>query len=158
MKTFAMRKEDVKRRWFEIDASGQVLGKLAVKAANVLMGKENPTFTRGVDTGDFVIVTNAQAVKVTGRKEERKKYFRHTEHVGSGYFESVAAVRSRKPEEIIRHAVKRMLPKNTLGLHQYKRLKVYSGAQHPHAAGKPEKVTVPMKVRKAPAAKKVGAK
>ncbi|MBI4606737.1 MAG: 50S ribosomal protein L13 [Planctomycetes bacterium] len=142
MKTFMLRKEDVQRRWFEIDAAGKILGKVAAKAARVLMGKESPTYSPGVDCGQFVIVTNAREVKVSGRKETGKLYFRHTEYVGSGYFEPVAAVRARKPEEVIRLAVKRMLPKNTLGEHMGRRLKVYAGKDHPHAAQKPERIEV----------------
>jgi large subunit ribosomal protein L13 len=154
--TVLIRKEDVRRRWIELDASGQVLGRLAVKAAVVLMGKEKPTFTPGVDTGDFVVVTNAKDVKTTGRKEERKLYFQHTEYVGSWVNEPLHAMRARKPENLIYLAVKRMLPKNTMGFHMLKRLKVYPGLAHPHAAQQPEKGVVPQKVRKpkAPAAKK----
>jgi large subunit ribosomal protein L13 len=145
MKTFLMRKEDVQRRWFELDATEQVLGKLATKAANILMGKEKPTFTPGVDTGDFVVVTNAKNVKATGKKDERKIYRRHSEYVGSMVEETLGAVRGRKPERLIQLAVRRMLPKNTLGAHMLKRLKVYAGKEHPHVAQKPEKVEVPVR-------------
>ncbi len=145
MKTVYLRREDVNRRWIELDASGQVLGKVAVKAANLLMGKERPTFTPGVDTGDFVIVTNAKAVKVTGKKETDKVYFQHTQYVGSWVKEPVSSMRKRKPENIVMLAVKRMLPKNTMGDHMLKRLKVYGGADHPHVAQKPEKQAVPQK-------------
>ena len=145
MKTVYLRREDVKRRWIELDASGQVLGKVAVKAATLLMGKERPTYTPGVDTGDFVIVTNAKSVKVTGKKETDKVYFQHTQYVGSWVNEPVSSMRQRKPENIVILAVKRMLPKNTMGDHMIKRLKVYSGAAHPHEAQQPEKQTVPKK-------------
>ena len=145
MKTVFLRREDVNRRWIELDASGQVLGRLAVKAATLLMGKERPTFTPGVDTGDFVIVTNAKTVKVTGNKEAGKVYFQHTQHVGSWVNEPVKSMRQRKPENIIILAVKRMLPKNTMGEHMLKRLKVYGGGTHPHEAQKPEKQAVPQK-------------
>ncbi len=158
MKTVLIRKEDVKRRWIELDASGQVLGKLAVKAANVLMGKEKPTFTPGVDTGDCVLVLNAKAVKVTGRKEERKGYFQHTQYVGSWVMEPLGAMRQRKPENLVYLAVKRMLPKNTMGDHMLRRLKVYPGPEHPHAAQKPERAVVPQKVRKPKAVNPQGKK
>lgn len=148
MKTVFLRREDVQRRWIELDASGQILGKLAVKAANLLMGKERPTFTPAVDTGDFVIVTNAKDIKVTGNKEAGKVYFQHTEYVGSWVNEPLASMRKRKPENVIYLAVKRMLPKNTLGEHMLKRLKIYADGVHPHSAQMPEKQAVPQKVRK----------
>lgn len=149
MKTVLIRKEDVKRRWYHIDARDEVLGKVAVKAANILMGKEKPTFTPGVDTGDFVLVTSAKDVRVTGRKEGGKMYFRHSPWVGSGVHEPLAALRAKKPHTLVYLAVKRMLPKNTLGDHMLKRLKVYSAAEHPHAAQQPEKIQVPSKARRA---------
>jgi large subunit ribosomal protein L13 len=145
MKSFRARKEDVVRRWIQLDATDQVLGKVAVKAADILMGKEKPTFTPGVDTGDFVVVTNARHVKATGRKEERKIYRRHSEWVGSMVEEPLGAVRSKKPEKLIQLAVRRMLPKNTMGVHMLKRLKVYPGTDHPHAAQSPARVDVPGK-------------
>src|SRR5687767_11200842 len=155
MKTFMIRKEDVERRWFELDATDQVLGKLAVKAANLLMGKESPIFTPGVDTGDFVVVTNASHVKVTGSKEEGKIYRTHSEWVGSMVEEPLRALRSRKPEKLIVLAVKRMLPKNNMGHHMLSRLKVYSGKEHPHVAQAPKRLEVPnrggwMVVQRAP--------
>jgi large subunit ribosomal protein L13 len=122
-----------------------VLGKVAVKAASILMGKEKPTFTPGVDTGDFVIVTNARHVKATGRKEERKIYRRHSEWVGSMVEEPLGAVRAKKPEKLITLAVRRMLPKNNLGNHMLRRLKVYAGSEHPHAAQAPVAADVPGK-------------
>lgn len=145
MKSFRMRKEDVVRRWIQLDATEQILGKLAVKAANILMGKEKPIFTPSVDTGDFVVVTNARHVKATGRKEERKIYRRHSEWVGSMVEEPLGQVRAKKPEKLITLAVRRMLPKNTMGIHMLKRLKVYPGSDHPHPAQNPVKVDVPGK-------------
>jgi len=138
MKTFLLRKEDVVRRWFQIDANGQVLGRLAAKVARMLMGKESPTYTPGVDSGDFVVVTNAKLVKVTGRKEEWKVYRRHTGFMGGFTEEPLGHLRARKPETIVTLAVKRMLPKNTLGEHMLRRLKVYAGADHPHVAQEPQ--------------------
>jgi large subunit ribosomal protein L13 len=143
MKTLLIRKEDVERRWFELDATGQVLGKLAVKAARLLMGKEKPTLTPGVDTGDFVVVTNARNVKVTGRKEVNKIHRHHTGWLGHLIEEPVSELRAKKPERLIELAVRRMLPKNTLGIHMLRRLKVYAGTDHPHQAQKPAKVELP---------------
>ena len=157
MKSFRIRKEDVVRRWIQLDATEQVLGKLAVKAACILMGKEKPTFTPSVDTGDFVVVTNARHVKATGRKEERKIYRRHSEWVGSMVEEPLGAVRAKKPEKLIRLAVRRMLPKNTMGIHMLKRLKVYPGSEHPHAAQAPVAVDVPGKGGWLPRRKPAGA-
>jgi large subunit ribosomal protein L13 len=140
IKTFLMRKEDVKRRWWHLDASGLVLGKLAVRAARLLMGKDSPIFTPGVDTGDFVIVTKAAEVRVTGKKETGKLYRSHSGYIGSFLEQPLAQVRARKPEKLIELAVRRMLPKNTLGRKMLKRLKVYAGAEHPHGAQQPESV------------------
>ena len=137
-----LRKEDVVRRWYQIDAGGEVLGKLAAKVARMLMGKERPTYTPGVDSGDFVVITNARNVKVTGRKEERKLYRSHTAHVGTLVEQPLGALRAKKPEKLIYLAVKRMLPKNTLGRYMLKRLKVYADREHPHVAQAPELLTL----------------
>jgi len=142
MKTFRKRKEDVERKWHQIDASDIVLGKLAVRAARVLMGKDSPEFTPGVDTGDFVIVTNAEKVKVTGNKESDKLYRYHTGYVGHMVEQSLGELREKKPEKIIQLAVRRMLPKTKLARGMFKRLKVYGGTEHPHGAQTPQKLTV----------------
>jgi large subunit ribosomal protein L13 len=142
MKSFRMRAEDVERRWLQIDADGKVLGKIAVKAANLLMGKEKPTFTPGVDMGDFVLVTNAAKVKVTGRKKEKKIYRHHTMYLGGLVEQPFDQVVDTHPERIVQLAVRRMLPKTTLGKHLFKRLKVYAGAQHPHAAQNPQLIEI----------------
>jgi len=142
MKTVLIRKEDVKRRWVHFDASGQILGKLAVRAARVLMGKDKPTITPGVDTGDFVVVTNAKDVKVTGSKEEGKIYRKHTGWVGSMVERPLSDVRATKPQAVVYLAVKRMLPKNRLGAHMLRRLKVFPGGNHTHQAQKPDKAEV----------------
>ncbi len=141
-KTFLMRKEDVERRWIHLDAGEAVLGKLAVHAAMSLMGKDRPTYTPGVDGGNFVVVTNAEAVKVTGKKETDKKYRYHTGYFGGLRENRLAELREKKPEKIITLAVRRMLPKNKLGRNMLKRLKVYAGADHPHVAQQPETVAV----------------
>jgi large subunit ribosomal protein L13 len=142
MKSFRMRAEDVERRWFQINADGKVLGKIAVKAANLLMGKEKPTFTPGVDMGDFVLVTNAAKVKVTGRKKENKIYRHHTQYLGGLIEKPFHEVVDTHPERIIQAAVRRMLPKTTLGKHLLGRLKVYGGAEHPHVAQNPQPIEI----------------
>jgi large subunit ribosomal protein L13 len=130
MKTFRMRVEDVRRRWFHIDADGKTLGKIAVKAANILMGKDKPTFTPGVDTGDFVVVTNAKTVKVSGRKQERKIYRHHTQYLGGLVEKPFDEVIATHPDRVVLLAVRRMLPKTTLGRHCLRRLRVYPDAVH----------------------------
>jgi large subunit ribosomal protein L13 len=140
IKSFRLRQEDVKREWFQMDASGQVLGRLAAKAARLLMGKERPTYTPGVDSGDFVIVTNAARVRVTGKKESWKLYRHHTGYLGHFIQTPLSEMRGARPERLIELAVRRMLPKNTLGRYMLKRLKVYAGAEHPHAAQQPKPV------------------
>lgn len=137
MKTFRLRKEYVERRWYLLDASGLTLGKLAVRVARLLMGKDEPTFTPGVDGGHFVVITNASKVSVTGRKETGKLYRYHTGYIGGLVEKPLAELRTRKPERIVELAVRRMLPKNKLGRDMFKRLKVYGGAEHPHVAQKP---------------------
>lgn len=148
MKTFLQRKEDVQRSWYHVDAEGKVLGRLASRVAVILMGKHKPTFTPGVDGGDFVVVTNARKVKVTGRKEEDKLYRRHTGYIGHFIEEPLSHVRaSKRPERMIELAVRRMLPKNTLGGRMLKRLKVYAGPEHPHAAQNPKPLGLAAKDR-----------
>lgn len=142
MKTFMIRKEDVNRRWYQLDAAGKTLGKVAVRAAFLLMGKQKPTYTPGVDCGDFVIVTNAQKVHVSGRKREDKVYRHHTLYLGGLVEQPFSQVIEKHPERVVESAVRRMLPKNTLGKHQLRRLKVYGGGDHPHSAQKPESIEV----------------
>ena len=142
MKTFMAKKEEAQPRWFVIDASGQVLGKVAVKAANLLRGKVKPTFTPHVDTGDFVVVVNADKVVVTGKKETQKTYMTYSQYPGNEIIQTVAAVRARHPERLIEHAVKGMIPRNRLGRQMITKLKVYRGATHPHVAQQPAAVQV----------------
>ena len=149
MKTFMIRIEDIRRRWYHIDAAGQTLGKLAVRAAHILMGKEKTTFTPGVDNGDFVVVTNAKGVRVSGRKLDRKIYRHHTQYLGGLVEEPLQSLLARKPRRVVELAVRRMLPKNTLGRHYLRRLKVYPGGEHPHAAQQPEKIEVLRKFQRA---------
>ena len=143
MKSYRLRPLEVERRWFHVDATDQVLGRLAVKVARVLMGKEDPRFTPGVDGGDFVVVTGARNVRVTGNKEDKKVYRYHTGWIGHLREQSLAQLRDKKPEKIVQHAVRRMLPKNKLGRAMYKRLKVYGGEAHPHGGQAPAKLEVP---------------
>jgi len=123
-----------------IDAEGMVLGKLAVKAAGILRGKTKPTFTPHVDTGDFLVVINADKVQLTGRKLEDKVYYHHTGYIGGIRAETARHRMERKPELVIEAAIKGMLPKNSLGRSIFRKLKVYSGSAHPHAAQSPESV------------------
>ncbi|HXF96381.1 MAG TPA: 50S ribosomal protein L13 [Gemmatimonadales bacterium] len=138
MKTFTLRKEDVERRWWLVDAAGQPLGRLASRVAQVLRGKHKPTFTPHLNGGDFVIVVNAARVKLTGRKAAQKRYFRHTGYMGHERFTPLAVLLERHPERVIEKAVWGMLPKTTLSRQKVKQmLKVYAGPEHPHAAQQP---------------------
>ena len=140
MKTFSAKASDVERKWWIIDATDQVLGQVAVKAANLLRGKEKTIFTPHVDTGDFVIVINAAKVRVSGKKEDQKTYMSFSGYVGGHKSENVRARRARHPELLIERAVRGMVPHNRLGRAVYRKLKVYRGDSHPHTAQKPEPV------------------
>ncbi len=140
MKTYMAKKDEIDRKWYMIDAEGMVLGKLAVKAADILRGKTKPTFTPHVDTGDFLVVINADKVQLTGRKLEGKIYYHHTGYIGGIRAETAKHRMERKPELVIEAAVKGMLPKNSLGRSIFKKLKVYPGSAHPHGAQSPESV------------------
>lgn len=139
MKTFLAKKGEVNRKWWLVDAEGQTLGRLATQIASLLRGKIKPEFTPNVDTGDFVIVINAEKVKFTGKKELQKVYQRHSGIPGGFRTETVQQVRQKRPVKIIENAVRGMLPHNTLGEKQYTKLKVYQGDTHPHAVQKPLK-------------------
>ena len=141
MKTFSAKANEVARQWWVIDAADQVLGRVAVKAATLLRGKEKAIYTPHCDTGDFVIVINASKVRVTGKKETDKSYMSFSGFVGGHKSESVKARRARRPELLIERAVKGMIPHNKLGRAVYTKLKVYAGAEHPHAAQQPKAVT-----------------
>jgi len=134
MKTYSVKAKEIKRKWHVIDASGKILGKVATEAAGLLMGKDKAMFTRNLDTGDYVVVTNASKVKVTGKKLEQKMYYRHSGYPGGFRAVPLAEMLKKKPEMVIEHAVKGMLPQNKLGDGMIKKLKVYVGAEHPHAA------------------------
>jgi large subunit ribosomal protein L13 len=142
IRSFSAKPEKVERRWYHVDATDQVLGRLAARIATVLMGKHKPTYTPHVDTGDFVIVTNAHKVKVTGRKTETMAYPRYSYYPG-GYQEiPFKRVLERHPERILYEAVRRMLPKNALARHMLKKLRVYASDTHPHQAQHPEPLRV----------------
>jgi large subunit ribosomal protein L13 len=145
MKTFSAKASEVPRKWWVIDASDQVLGKVAVKAANLLRGKEKTVFTAHVDTGDFVIVINAAKVRLTGKKEEQKTFMSFSGYVGGHKSENVRARRVRHPELLVERAVRGMIPHNRLGRCVYRKLKVYSGDSHPHAAQQPKIVNLTRK-------------
>ena len=140
MKTFSAKASEVPRKWWLIDAKDQVLGRVAVKAANLLRGKEKSVFTPHVDTGDFVIVVNADKVRMTGKKEEQKTFMSFSGYVGGHKSENVRARRVRHPELLIERAVRGMIPHNRLGRSVYRKLKVYRGEDHPHAAQQPSPV------------------
>jgi large subunit ribosomal protein L13 len=129
-------------RWHVIDADSQVLGRIATAAARLLQGKHKPTYTPFIDTGDHVVVVNAAKVKLTGRKEDQKIYRQHSGYEGGLREERARLLRQRRPERLVEEAVRGMLPKTTLGEAMYRKLKVYAGAEHPHAAQKPSKLEV----------------
>ncbi|MBE9177469.1 50S ribosomal protein L13 [Oculatella sp. LEGE 06141] len=137
-KTYLPPNESIERNWYVVDAAEHRLGRLASEVAMVLRGKNKPTYTPHLDTGDFVIVINADKVKVTGKKRSQKIYRRHSGRPGGMKTETFAQLQSRVPERIIEQAVKGMLPKNTLGRQLFTKLKVYAGSEHPHHAQKPE--------------------
>ena len=132
MKTYSVKAKEIQRDWHVIDASDKVLGKIATEAAGLLMGKKKAMFTRNMDTGDYVVITNASKIKVTGKKLEQKMYYRHSGYPGGFRAVPLGDMLKNKPEMVIEHAVKGMLPQNKLGDAMIKKLKVYAGADHPH--------------------------
>jgi len=137
MKTFCAKEKDVDKKWYVVDADGKVLGRMAARIATILTGKHKPIYTAHVDTGDFVIVTNASKVRLTGAKAETKRYWRYSGYPGGLHSRSFEEVLKTKPERIIREAVYGMLPKNKLAQVRMRKLKIYAGAEHPHAAQQP---------------------
>ena len=137
MKTFSLKNTEVTRDWVVFDASNRVLGRFATKIADKLRGKDKPTFTPHVDGGDFVVVINAEKVKVTGKKSDQKKYYKHSLYPGGLKEKSYQEVLNNNPERIIENAVRGMLPKNKLGKSMFKKLKVYRGPEHPHESQNP---------------------
>ncbi|MBN1106289.1 MAG: 50S ribosomal protein L13 [Deltaproteobacteria bacterium] len=139
MKTFVAKESEVERKWYLVDAQNKVLGRLATQIAVRLRGKHKPIFTPHADTGDFVVVVNADKVTLTGQKWDKKIYYHHTGYIGGLKAITARKLREKKPEDVLRFAVKRMLPRNVLGRRQLKKLKIYIGPEHPHDAQKPEK-------------------
>ncbi|HLU48599.1 MAG TPA: 50S ribosomal protein L13 [Planctomycetota bacterium] len=142
MRTFLLRNEDVEREWFVVDATDQTLGKLAARVARVLMGKDDPRWTPSTDSGNFVVVVNAEKVHVTGKKRTDKVYRYYTGYVGGLVEHTFAELQARKPERIIELAVRRMLPKTRQGRAQFKRLRVYAGPEHQHQAQQPKPLAI----------------
>ena len=140
MKTYYAKPNEVAREWLLIDAQDQVLGRVASKAAHIRRGKHTPTSTPHVDTGDFVVIINADKIRVTGKKLTDKEYYRHSGYPGGLKCETFEEAMEKHPERVIEHAVKGMLPKNTLGRAMAKKLKVYAGAEHPHMAQQPREI------------------
>ncbi len=138
MKSYIAKPQEVERKWYVLDAEGKTLGRLASEAASILRGKKKPIYTPHVDTGDYVIIINAEKVEVTGKKRKEKIYKRHTGYPGGLREITFEKLQAKNPEEIIRHAIKGMMPKGSLGRQMYKKLKVYAGNEHNHAAQKPE--------------------
>ncbi|MBV8030652.1 MAG: 50S ribosomal protein L13 [Betaproteobacteria bacterium] len=142
MSTFTAKAGEVHHAWFVVDAQGKVLGRLAAQIAMRLRGKHKPEYTPHVDTGDFVVVVNASKLRVTGRKAERKTYYRHTEYPGGIRQTSFAKLHASKPERVLQKAVKGMLPKGPLGYAMLRKLKVYAGDKHPHSAQQPKTLEI----------------
>ena len=142
MKTYTPKPSDIEQKWYVIDANGQGLDRLACKVADILRGKNKPIWAPHMDCGDFVVIINADKVKLTGRKMEQKKYTHFTGYPGGLRQTPIARMMEKKPEFVVRHAVRGMLPSNTLGRHMLRKLKVYASPEHPHAAQQPEPITL----------------
>lgn len=145
MKTIVTKPGELERRWLLVDAEGKVLGRLAVAIATVLMGKHRPTYTPNIDCGDFVVVVNAEKIRLTGKKMDTKFHERYSGYPGGRTVTPIRTVLEKHPERVIREAVRRMLPKNTLGRHMLSKLKIYAGGEHPHEAQNPEPVELDTK-------------
>ena len=141
MQTYMANPDKIERKWYVVDAEGCTLGRLASGVASVLRGKNKPQFTPHVDTGDYVIVVNADKIKVTGKKMDQKIYYNHSDYVGGMRETTLAEMMAKKPEKVIELAVKGMLPKGPLGREMFTKLHVYAGVEHPHAAQQPEALT-----------------
>ena len=141
MKSYIAKPQEVERKWYVLDAEGKTLGRLASEAASILRGKKKPIYTPHVDTGDYVIIINAEKVEVTGKKRKEKIYKRHTGYPGGLREMTFEQMMEKHPTEVVRHAVKGMMPKGKLGRQMFKKLKVYAGPEHPHTAQNPEEWT-----------------
>ena len=142
MKTIVAKTKEVTRDWYLVDAENQVLGRIATTIANVLRGKNKPTFTPSVDTGDFIVIVNAEKIALTGNKLADKMYYSHSGYPGGIKSITAGKLLDKKPEDIIKHAVKGMLPKNKLAYHMLSKLKIYSGSEHPHKAQQPKALAI----------------
>jgi large subunit ribosomal protein L13 len=142
LKTYNVKASEIERQWWVVDATDKTLGRLSTAIAQILRGKHKPTFVPHLDNGDFVVVTNADKVRVTGNKEEQKQYFRHSGYPGGARFTTLKRLREKHPERIIEHAVKGMLPHNRLGRAQIKKMKVYASETHPHEAQQPKPLEI----------------
>ncbi len=143
MKTFTLTPKDIDRKWYVVNAEGQILGRLASQIANRLAGKHKPEFSPHMDNGDFIVVVNCEKIRATGKKLLEKEYYRHSGWVGGLKETDLAQMLARHPDRVITHAVRGMLPRNRLGRAMLKKLKVYAGPEHPHLAQKPEPLTLP---------------
>ena len=142
MKTYVAKEQEISKKWYLVDAKDRVLGRLATQIAMRLRGKHKPIFTPHADTGDFIVVINANKVALTGRKWDKKIYYRHTGYIGGLKEITAKKLLEKKPEDILRFAVRGMLPKNSLGRRQLKKLKIYSGSEHPHEAQQLEELEI----------------
>lgn len=142
MKTFVAKEQEIEKKWYLVDAENRILGRLATQIAGRLRGKHKPIFTPHADTGDFIVVINADKIALKGSKPDQKTYYRHSGYMGGLKKISARRLLERKPEEVLRLAVKGMLPKNSLGRRQLKKLKIYTGPDHPHQAQEPEKLEI----------------
>jgi large subunit ribosomal protein L13 len=140
MKSFMAKKNEIEQKWLLVDADGATLGRIAAKIAPILMGKNKPQYTPNVDTGDFVIIVNAEKIKLTGKKAQQKEYDFYSRHPGGHKYISFAEMMAKKPEKVVETAVRKMLPKNSLGDKMLKKLKIYRGPEHDNQAQKPEKI------------------
>lgn len=140
--TYSFKQSEIEHKWYLVDAGGQTLGRVASRVAHILRGKHKPIFTTNVDCGDFVVVVNADKVKITGKRAELKTYFHHTLYPGGATVESYKELMKTNPERVFTHAVKGMIPHNRLGAQIIKKLKVYRGTEHPHKAQKPETIKI----------------
>jgi len=141
-KTYTAKAEEIERTWYVVDAEGKTLGRLATEVARILRGKHKPIYTPHVDTGDFVIIVNADKVRVTGKRLDQKMYYRHSGYMGGLKETSLRTMLDRHPERVLQLAVKGMMPKNPLGRQMYRKLKVYATPDHPHAAQKPQPLEI----------------
>ena len=142
MKTFVAKEQEIEKKWYLVDAENRILGRLATEIAHRLRGKHKPIFTPHADTGDFIVVINADKITLKGSKLDKKIYYRHSGYMGGLKEISARRLLEKKPEEVLRLAVKGMLPKNSLGRRQLKKLKIYTGPDHPHQAQEPEKLEI----------------